>query len=278
MLAMRMPGILPPMTERESTEAASIASVSTSGFDIRRWGLRPFRSPHHTSSGVALVGGGSPPRPGEISLAHHGVLFLDELTEFSRSVLDVLREPMETGSIMISRANWQSEFPARFQIVAAMNPCPCGYLGDEEVLCRCSPEQITRYQSKISGPFLDRIDLTVSVPRIKRSQLRSFAASGESSESVRQRVIKARECQLNRQGASNAELQPTALDKHCRLSEADSELLERSSERLQLSLRSHVRVIKIARTIADLAGVDDIAREHLLEALSYRTQMLAVRQ
>jgi len=273
MLAMRMPSLLPSMSSAEATETAAVASVSASGFKTDQWGIRPFRSPHHTVSGVALVGGGSPPRPGEISLAHNGVLFLDELPEFPRSVLDVLREPMESGQIAISRANWQSEFPASFQVVAAMNPCPCGYYGDAEVDCRCSPDQVLRYQSRISGPFLDRIDMVVKVPRIKRSELRKQGSAGESSEVIRQRVESARDLQRQRQDTTNAGLTSKALDQHCLLSDADAQKLDAISEKLTLSLRAHVRVIRLARTIADLAGQERIAAEHLLEAVSYRIRL-----
>jgi len=270
MLARRMPGILPTMTSLEATETASVASISSNGFDPSRWRIRPFRSPHHTASGVALVGGGSPPRPGEVSLSHNGVLFLDELPEFPRSVLDVLREPMETGEISISRANWQADFPARFQIVAAMNPCPCGYYGDPEIECRCTPDQVTRYQSRISGPFLDRIDMTVPVPRLNRAELRNETASGESSEEIRQRIESARVRQQERQGCTNAFVESKFIEKYGQLSNTDADLFDTISEKLKLSLRSHVRVIKLARTIADLAGEDSIKTEHLLEAVSYR--------
>ncbi len=270
MLATRMPGILPRMTGAEATETAAIASVSSSGFNLDRWRIRPFRSPHHTASGVALVGGGSPPRPGEISLAHNGVLFLDELPEFSRSVLDVLREPMETGEISISRANWQSCFPARFQVVAAMNPCPCGYFGDDEVECRCTPDQVTRYQSRISGPFLDRIDLMVAVPRLNRSELRNISSESESSEAMRGRIEAARRVQLQRQTTSNSLIESKDLEKYCVLSENDTLLFDEISEKLKLSLRSHVRILKLARTIADLAEQSQIESEHLMEAVAYR--------
>lgn len=275
MLATRMPSILPRMTSLEATETAAITSIGSSGFNIDNWCVRPFRSPHHTASGVALVGGGSPPKPGEISLAHNGVLFLDELPEFSRSVLDVLREPMEIGEISISRANWQSRFPARFQVVAAMNPCPCGYYGDDEVECRCTPDQVARYQSRISGPFLDRIDLVVSVPRLNRAELRNITTASESSYTIRQRVEAARAIQLQRQDTSNASIESKAIEKHCALTEADATLFDEISEKLKLSLRSHVRVIKLARTIADLAGQSQIETEHLVEAVSYRNNSIA---
>lgn len=270
MLASRLPGILPAMSVSESMETASVASVSTRGFQIEDWGVRPFRSPHHTASGVALAGGGTPPKPGEISLAHNGVLFLDELPEFSRGVLDVLREPMETGQITISRASWQSSFPARFQVVAAMNPCPCGYDGDEEVACRCTPDQVQRYRSKVSGPFMDRIDMLVHVPRIRYSELRRDSTEGESSEEIRCRVMACRERQLARQQKSNALLESKEFDEYCRLTETDAELFDRISEKMTLSLRSHTRILRVARTIADLAESTDIESQHLLEAVSFR--------
>lgn len=270
MLASRLPGILPPMTQAEALETASVVSVSQSGLRPEAFFLRPFRAPHHTASGVALVGGGSYPRPGEISLAHNGVLFLDELPEFNRQVLDVLREPLETGHITISRAGRQADFPARFQLVAAMNPCPCGHFGDEGRECRCSPGQIARYQARVSGPFLDRIDLRVSVGRLDLSVIRREAAPAESSASVRDRVVRARERQLARAGVANALLTGSALQQHCQLSQADEVLLESVMQKLQLSMRAYARLLRTARTIADLAGEGDIARDHLLEALNYR--------
>ncbi|MDO6461002.1 YifB family Mg chelatase-like AAA ATPase [Granulosicoccaceae sp. 1_MG-2023] len=272
MLASRLPGILPPMTRAEALETASVASVSQAGIDPARFFIRPFRAPHHTASGVALVGGGSHPKPGEISLAHNGVLFLDELPEFSRQVLEVLREPLETGHITISRAGRQADFPARFQLVAAMNPCPCGHFGDEGRECRCTPAQIARYQARVSGPFLDRIDLRVSVGRLDLSVLRQNAAPAESSAAVRQRVLAARERQLQRAGVANAGLNGEMLQTHCRLSADDECFLESVMQRLQLSMRAYARILRTARTIADLAEAEQIGRAHLLEALNYRNE------
>lgn len=274
MLASRLPGIQPPMSEAEAMETASVASISYTGFDAQRWGVRPFRAPHHTASGVALVGGGSNPMPGEISLAHHGVLFLDELPEFSRSVLDVLREPMETGRITVSRAARQAEFPARFQLVAAMNPCPCGYHTDTAVRCHCTPDVIMRYQSRVSGPFLDRIDLHVDMQRELQQALPTQAASisepSESSEHIRQRVILAWERQFARQGMNNAALVPVDLHHHAALDQSARDLIRDASTRLNLSLRSQHRLLRVARTMADLEGQSSVCSEHLAESLSYR--------
>jgi magnesium chelatase family protein len=269
MLASRLPGILPPLNEVEAMASAAIASISRQGLLLEQWGIRPFRSPHHTASAVALVGGGSQPRPGEISLAHSGVLFLDELPEFSRQVLDVLREPLESGRITISRAARQAEFPAQFQLVAAMNPCPCGYLGDDERACRCSPEQIRRYRARISGPLLDRIDLHVEVPRLPYRTLRS-ANREESSAVVQERVIIARERQLARAGQPNALLGPREIERDCRLTDADHNLLERFMSQLSLSPRAYHRILRVARTIADLAAEPHIGTAHLTESISYR--------
>jgi magnesium chelatase family protein len=268
LLASRLPGILPPMSDREALEAAAIASVSAQGFKPEHWRQRPYRAPHHTASAVALVGGGSHPRPGEISLAHHGVLFLDELPEFDRKVLEVLREPLESGTITISRAARQAEFPARFQLVAAMNPCPCGYLGDPSGRCRCTPDQIQRYRSRISGPLLDRIDLQVEVPRLAPKELQG--APGESSTQVRARVCAARDIQMQRQGECNARLCGIALDRHCRLHDNEQQLLRHALERLHLSARAYHRILRVARTIADLDGAERIGTPQLSEAMGYR--------
>lgn len=272
MLAARLPGILPPLTEDEALEVAAIASISTQGFDPgKHWGLRPSRAPHHTASGVALVGGGSVPRPGEITLAHHGVLFLDELPEFSRPVLEVLREPLETGRITISRAARQAEFPARFQFVAAMNPCPCGWLGDVAGRCRCTADQVQRYRARISGPLLDRIDIQLQVGRIPQHELLSpVAANVESSHTVRTRVATARERQLARAGKPNYRLEPRELDRDCRLEPGARQLLAQALERLQLSARAGHRILRVARTLADLDTSDDIRQQHLAEAVGYR--------
>jgi magnesium chelatase family protein len=269
MLASRLPGIMPPMTEAEALETAAIASISAQGLDLKQWGVRPFRAPHHTASGVALVGGGSQPRPGEISLAHHGVLFLDELPEYNRRVLEVLREPLESGRITISRAARQADFPARFQLVAAMNPCPCGYLGDAERRCACGQEQVRRYRSRVSGPLIDRIDLHIEVPRLAHRVLRGDAPE-ESSATVRARVCVARDRQLQRAGKPNSVLGTREIERYCTLSENDHRLLEQALERLGLSPRAYHRILKVARTIADLAGSDHIKTPHLAEAISYR--------
>lgn len=270
LLASRLPGLLPEASEAEALEAAAIASVSGRGLDPARWRERPYRSPHHTASAVALVGGGAQPRPGEISLAHHGVLFLDELPEWDRRALEVLREPLESGVVTISRAARQNEFPARFQLVAAMNPCPCGWAGDPSGRCRCSIDAIRRYRARISGPLMDRIDLHVEVPRLPPADLRPDAASGESSAIVRARVEQAREVQHGRAGKTNAQLTQSEMSVVCRLSANDQLLLEGAIEALQLSARSMHRILRVARTIADMAGSERILSQHLTEALGYR--------
>ena len=270
LLATRLPGILPPMLEAEALETAAIGSVSGRGVDLARWKQRPYRAPHHTASAVALVGGGAEPRPGEISLAHHGVLFLDELAEWDRHTLDVLREPMESGRVSISRAARQAEFPARFQLVAAMNPCPCGWAGDASGRCRCTGEQIARYRAKLSGPLLDRIDLHVSVPRLSHGELRPDAPQGETSAAVRERVIRAHDIQLRRSGKSNARLGQRETERICRLTASDQSLLERAIDALQLSARGTHRILRVARTIADLADSNAISTVHLSEAIGYR--------
>jgi len=271
MLASRLPGILPSMSEAEALETAAVLSISAQGFDPRTWRLRPFRSPHHTASGVALVGGGSNPRPGEISLAHHGVLFLDELPEFDRKVLEVLREPLESGRIHISRAAQQAEFPARFQLVAAMNPCPCGYQGDPSGRCRCTPDQITRYRARISGPLLDRIDMHVEVPRIPPPELaRAPRQPAEASAQVRERVERARRLQMQRAGCPNQAMPNRQIDEFCRLDANALGVMHQALERLGLSARAYHRVLKLARTVADLADCPEIQVSHLSEAIGYR--------
>ena len=269
MLAARFPGILPAMTDAEALEAAAVQSLSPGGFKVENWKKRSYRSPHHTASGVALVGGGSNPRPGEISLAHHGVLFLDELPEFERNVLEVLREPLESGRITISRAARQADFPAEFQLIAAMNPCPCGYLGHFLNKCRCTPDQISRYRSKISGPLLDRIDLQIEVPAVPQLELVK-AAKGEGSEAIRERTERAFQIQLKRQGKPNAKLGPKEIDDVCKPDAAGEELLRNAIQRMGLSARAYHRVLKVARTIADLAGSENIVGTHIAEAIQYR--------
>jgi magnesium chelatase family protein len=271
MLASRLPSILPEMTETEALEAAAVASISDQGFSPSLWRHRPFRAPHHTASGVALVGGGSNPRPGEISLADHGVLFLDELPEFDRKVLEVLREPLESGRITISRAARQAEFPARFQLVAAMNPCPCGYLGHSNGRCHCTAEQVSRYRAKISGPLLDRIDIHLEVPNVPREVLRAAPQENvEDSAVVRQRVAQARTVQEARLGRANAAMKNREVEHHCQLSDTDAALLEQAIDRLGLSARAYHRILKVARTIADLASSESIQTPHLTEAIGYR--------
>lgn len=271
MLASRLPGLLPPLTEQQAIETAAIRSISHQGLDLSDWRQRPFRAPHHTVSGVALVGGGSSPRPGEISLAHNGVLFLDELTEFSRQTLDVLREPLETGHISISRAARQAEFPARFQLIAAMNPCPQGYHCDGKQLCRCTVEQQRKHRSRISAPLLDRIDLQIEVPAVDRASLLGPREPCETSETVRQRIDAAWQRQLARCGKPNAELSARETEQHCTLSTAEQALLEQAMDRLKLSARAYHRILRMSRTIADLADSARIETPHLSEAISYRS-------
>ncbi|MGE8411160.1 MAG: YifB family Mg chelatase-like AAA ATPase [Pseudomonas sp.] len=268
LLASRLPGLLPPLEEHEALEVAAIQSVSSHA-PLEYWPQRPFRQPHHSASSAALVGGGSKPQPGEITLAHHGVLFLDELPEFDRKVLEVLREPLESGQIVIARARDRVQFPARFQLVAAMNPCPCGYLGEPSGRCRCTPEQIQRYRNKLSGPFLDRIDLHLTVAR-EATALSPVAQPGNDSASAARLVANARNRQLQRQGCTNALLDLPGLGRHCTLSTADERWLEDACENLGLSLRAAHRLLKVARTLADLEQATAIGREHLAEALHYR--------
>jgi magnesium chelatase family protein len=269
MLATRLPGILPPMSDAEALASAAVQSLGSAGFDVAHWRRRPFRAPHHTASGVALVGGGSVPRPGEISMAMHGVLFLDELPEFERRVLEVLREPLESGRICVSRAARQAEFPARFQLVAAMNPCPCGYCGHFSGRCRCTPDQIARYRARISGPLLDRIDVQIEVPAVAPHEM-ALDTSGEAGEVVRARVSAAYQVQLQRQGRPNAQLGSREVEQHCAVDTAGATLLKQAVERLGLSARGYHRCLKLARTIADLAGAAQIAPAHIAEAIQYR--------
>ena len=268
MLAQRLPGLLPPMTSVEALESAAVHSLAGS-FKLAHWNQRPFRAPHHSASSAALVGGGGTPRPGEISLAHNGTLFLDELPEFQRGVLEALREPLETGQINIARAAHRAEFPARFQLVAAMNPCPCGWLGHPAGKCRCTPDQVARYRGKLSGPLLDRIDLMLDVPAVDEADL-SARGDGESSATVRARVTTARAVQIERQGKPNARLNPDEVDRHARPDEAGAQLLKQAMARLSLTARAYHRILKVARSIADLAGIEQISSAHVAEAIHYR--------
>ena len=269
MLAARFPGLLPAMSADEALESGALASLGSAGFRLEHWKQRPFRTPHHSASMVALVGGGSDPRPGEISLAHNGVLFLDELPEFDRRVLEALREPLETGRIAVSRAARQAEYPARFQLIAAMNPCPCGYLGHFSGRCRCTPDQVARYRGRISGPLLDRVDIQVEVPTLRDQELTS-ANRGENSARVRCRVEAARSRQLARQGKVNCQLAPRELERYCAAEEKATALLKQAIARLNLSARAYHRVLKLARSIADLAGDAGIGVTHMAEAIQYR--------
>jgi len=269
MLAARFPGLLPPMSNAEALESGALASLGSAGFRPEHWKQRPFRAPHHSASMVALVGGGSDPRPGEISLAHNGVLFLDELPEFDRRVLEALREPLETGRVAVSRAARQAEYPARFQLIAAMNPCACGYLGHFSGRCRCTPDQVARYRGKISGPLIDRIDIQIEVPSLREEELMS-SSRGEGSEPVRARAAAARARQNGRQGKLNSQLGPRELERYCPAEDAATALLKQAIARLNLSARAYHRVLKLARTIADLAGRDTIGIAHMAEAIQYR--------
>lgn len=268
MLAQRFAGLLPPLTDDEALESAAVLSLAGS-FDAQRWRQRLMRSPHHTASSVALVGGGSPPRPGEISLAHHGILFLDELPEFPRAALEALREPLETGHITIARAARRHDFPARFQLIGAMNPCPCGHFGNPLKACRCTPDQVARYQARLSGPLLDRVDVQIEVPAVAPEVLAN-CADGEPTAAVAARVMQARERQRARQGVLNADLTGGLLDEHAQAVPAASAFLQTACARLGWSGRAFHRVLKLARTIADLAGSDAISQAHMAEAIQYR--------
>ena len=268
MLAGRFASLLPPLAQAQALQAAAVQSLA-GRFDVQHWGQRRTFAPHHTASAVALVGGGSPPRPGEISLAHHGVLFLDELPEFPRAALEALREPLESGHITISRAARRVDFPAQFQLIAAMNPCPCGYLGSTQKACRCSPDQIARYQGKISGPLLDRLDLHLEVHSLPTADLLQLPA-GESSASIAQRVAAAQQMAQARQGKLNAQLNPQELGRHCVLEQGAQDFLMQTAEHLGWSARATHRVLKLARSIADLASSSAIQAAHVAEAVQYR--------
>lgn len=268
MLANRLPGIMPAMSSEQALEVAAIYSLYHCGSDLVC--TRPFRAPHHTASAVAMVGGGSKPLPGEISLAHNGVLFLDELPEYGRKVLEVLREPLENGEILISRAASQIQYPANFQLIAAMNPCPCGYFGDLKGRCRCTPDQVSRYQNRISGPLLDRIDLQLEVPTLSKEMLLADNSAEERSVDVRRRVSDCNSCQLKRQGKTNQALSANEVEAQCGVIAEDKKFLADALDKMQLSARGYFRTLKVARTIADLDRAEKVEQGHLLEALSYR--------
>ncbi len=270
MLATRLPSILPELSETQALQVAAIKSVSNQSWQAENWKIPPFRSSHHTASSIALVGGGNVPRPGEVTLAHYGVLFLDEIPEFQKHVLEVLREPLESGHITISRAQYQVVFPSQIQLIAALNPCPCGYHGDTSGRCRCSAEKVQRYKEKISGPLLDRIDIQIEVPPLPTDLLLKNAKQGENSYTVRQRVKNARKTQLCRQQKMNAELSNGDIKQHCVISTGDRKLLERAIDTLQLSARAYFRILKVARSIADLAQSESIQTTHLSEAIGLR--------
>ncbi|MGB1272457.1 MAG: YifB family Mg chelatase-like AAA ATPase, partial [Endozoicomonas sp.] len=273
MLASRLPGVLPPMTEAEALEVASIHSLKA-GQGAIGWKQRPFRAPHHTSSAISLAGGGSQPRPGEISYAHNGVLFLDEMPEFQRQALEILREPLESGEVIITRVRGSERYPASFQLIGAMNPCPCGYLGDQQRSCRCSPEQITRYRNRLSGPLMDRIDLQIEVAsqstQVILGDQNSGAGQSVNSREARQQVIKARERQLKRQGKTNARLSVKELQRVCQLGQQEKGLLTRLGDRLGISARALHRTLRVARTLADLDASEPVLKQHLAEAVQLR--------
>jgi magnesium chelatase family protein len=270
MLAQRLPGLLPPMSDDEALESAAVQSLSSDGFRSERWRMRPFRAPHHSATAAALAGGGSQPRPGEIALAHRGVLFLDELPEFGRHALETLREPLESGRVSISRAARQAQWPARVQLVCAMNPCPCGWLGHPNGRCGCTADQVTRYRSRVSGPLLDRIDLHVPVPAVPEAELLA-ATRSESTATVRDRVVAARARAIERQGRANADLEGSReIERHCEPDAQGRRLLRDAIERLGLSARAFHRILKVARTIADAAASQAVEALHVAEAIQYR--------
>ena len=272
MLARRLPGLLPPLSESESLEVAAIASASGCGFQPASFGRRPVRTPHHTASAVALVGGGSRARPGEISLAHRGVLFLDELLEYDRRALEALREPLESGVVHVTRAALRAEYPAEFQLVAAMNPCPCGRLGDPGGQCRCTPPEVSRYRARVSGPLLERLDIHLEMPRVQVGEFGEPACARESSAMAASRVARARDRQVRRQGVCNARLDDARIEQHCSTDPNGHAVLERAVQQFGFSARARQRILKLARTIADLE-VEDAARisaAHVSEAISYR--------
>jgi magnesium chelatase family protein len=270
MLAMRLPSLLPPMTDAESLEVASIASVSGTGFNAGSFGRRPVRTPHHTASAVALIGGGPRARPGEISLAHHGVLFLDELLEYDRRALEALREPLESGVVSIARATHHTQYPAEFQLIAAMNPCPCGRYGDPLGDCRCTPQQVAQYRGRISAPLLERLDIHIEVPRVDFGEFDEAALPTESSDTIAARVSRAREIQLARQGKCNARLVDAQIDRICAPDKSGRAMLDRAMKALAFSARARQRILKVARTIADLNGDAKVSEPHVSEAVTYR--------
>lgn len=271
MLATRLAGILPQLSEKEAIESAAITSVSDHGLDTQQWRMRPFRSPHHTATAAAMVGGGSNPKPGEISLAHHGVLFLDELPEFERRVLEVLREPLESGTVTISRATRRAEYPAKFQFLAAMNPCPCGHFGNPRGVCRCTSDKIRRYLLKLSGPFIDRIDMHVDVPSMTQEELRNIPDDkSEPSETVRKRVISTMQHQIKTRGKCNSLLNPRELETAIDFEPGAEDFILAVLEKLKFSARAYHRILRVSRTIADLEGCQQVKQAHLAEALSYR--------
>lgn len=270
LLSHCLPGILPPLSEDQAVELAAIRSVAGKKFEVENWGSRDFRTPHHSASTFALVGGGNPPKPGEISLAHNGVLFLDELPEFKRQTLESLREPLESGVISIARTGVQVQYPAKFQLIAAMNPCPCGHYGNPLTQCICSPDQIKRYQSRISGPLLDRIDIQCGLHPVRAFDLREKKATDDTTNQLIARVFQARSAQNDRAKQPNALLDLDSIKKHCALRTADETYLLQTMDKKNISARSYHKILKIARTIADLDSAMNIEHHHLQEALFYR--------